>query len=92
MRPLSDRRIDQTGFRRGKPVRTRAEMTFEDQPLESRYPHHKKLVEIRVEDGQKLDPLEQRDAVILRFLEYAPIELEPGELTIEQPSAISRGI
>ena len=33
-------------------------------------------------DRREPHPLEQRDAVILLFLEYAPIELEPGELTI----------
>jgi len=53
------------------PVRTRTKMTFADQSLEARHPHHEKFIEIGV------DALEQGDAFVLRLLEDAPIELKP---------------
>jgi hypothetical protein len=46
-------------------------MTFADQSLEARHPHHEKFIEIGV------DALEQGDAFVLRLLEDAPIELKP---------------
>src|SRR5690349_19653881 len=33
--------------------------------------------------AEKLHPLEQWNGFVLRFLEQAPIELKPGELTID---------
>ncbi len=43
-----------------------------------------KLIEIRADDGEELDPLEQRLRGILRFLEDAAVELEPAQLAIDE--------
>ena len=54
-----------------------------NQALEPRDPHHEKLIEVRAEDRQKLDPLEQRHAFVLGFFKHAAIELEPGQFAID---------
>ena len=71
------------GLPRSQSVRTHTESAFADQPLEARHPHHEEFIEIGAEDGRKLHPLEQWNGFVLRFLEQAPIELKPGELTID---------
>ena len=47
-------------------------------------PDHEELVEVPREDRRELDPLEQRQPVVLRELEDARVELDPGELAVEQ--------
>ena len=44
---------------------------------------HEELVDVRAGDGQELDALEQRVAVVLGLGEHAAVEVEPGELAIE---------
>ena len=41
------------------------------------------LVEVAREDGQELDPLEQRVALVARLVEHAGVELEPRQLAVE---------
>ena len=41
------------------------------------------LVEVAGEDGQELDPLEQRVALVARLVEHAGVELEPGQLAVD---------
>ena len=41
------------------------------------------LVEVAGEDGQELDPLEQRVALVARLVEDAGVELEPRQLAVE---------
>ena len=43
-----------------------------------------KLVEVRGEDGEELDPLQQRLGGVLRLLQHAPVELEPAQLAIDE--------
>jgi len=43
------------------------------------------LGEVRIHDRQELHALEQRIAGVLRLLEDAAIEREPGELAIQEP-------
>ncbi len=43
-----------------------------------------KFVEVRAEDGEELDPLDQRLGRVLRFLENAPVEFEPAQLAIDE--------
>ena len=43
-----------------------------------------KLIEIRADDGEELDPLDQRLRRVLRFLEDAAVELEPAQLAIDE--------
>ena len=51
--------------------------------VQPRDPDHEELVEVRVEDGEELDPLEQRPARVERFLEDPPVEGEPRDLPVE---------
>ena len=41
------------------------------------------LVEVAREDGQELDPLEQRVALVARLVQDAGVELEPRQLAVE---------
>jgi hypothetical protein len=49
-----------------------------------RHADHVELVQVRAEDRQELQPLEQRSPVILCFMEDAAVELQPRELAVEE--------
>jgi len=44
---------------------------------------HEELVHVGVADGQELDPLEQRVALVEGLLEASPVELQPGQLPVD---------
>jgi hypothetical protein len=48
-----------------------------DLVVQAGYPHHRELVEVGGVDREELDPLEQRDALVLGELEHALVEVEP---------------
>ena len=52
--------------------------------LESRDAHHEEFVEIRGNDGQELEPLEDRQRDIRRLFEHPRVELEPRQLAVEE--------
>ena len=41
------------------------------------------LIEVAGEDGQELDPLQERIAFVARLVQHAGVEVEPGQLAIE---------
>ena len=45
--------------------------------------HHEELIEIRGEDGQELEPFEQRHRRVLRFFEDAAIEFQPAQFAVD---------
>ena len=45
--------------------------------------HHEELVEVARVDRAELEPLEQRDRLVLGELEHAVVELQPRELAVE---------
>ena len=50
--------------------------------------HHVKLVQIRAVDGQKPQPVIQRQACVRRLLHHAAVECQPAQLAVEkQPRA-----
>jgi len=51
-----------------------------DLALEPRDPDHEELVQVRAEDREELEPLEERHVGVERLLEHALVEVEPGEL------------
>src|SRR5262249_27984175 len=51
--------------------------------LQPRHADLEELVQVRAENAQELEPLEQRVRRVARLFEHAMIELEPAELTIE---------
>ena len=54
-----------------------------DLSVEARDAHHVEFIEVGGGDGQKAQALEQRVAEIVRLLQDAAIELQPGQLAIE---------
>ena len=49
------------------------------------HPHREELVEVRRGDPAQLHAFEQRDAGVCRELEHPPVEVEPRQLTVEEP-------
>ncbi len=45
--------------------------------------HHEELVEVRSDDGEELEALEQRNRLVFGLGEDAPVELEPRELPVQ---------
>ena len=44
---------------------------------------HEEFVEVRCEDGQELEPFQQRHARIAAFLQDPTIEFEPAQVAVE---------
>src|SRR4029450_9637283 len=67
----------------------RASVRRQDRPrrlalgVETRDAHLEELVEVPGRDGEELDALEQRLALALGEREYAPVEVQPGELAVQ---------
>ena len=56
---------------------------------ETRHPHLEEFVEVAREDGQELEPLQQRRAGVLRLVQHAAVELQPRQLAVEvQPGVV----
>ena len=55
-----------------------------DLAVEAGHPHHVELVEVGGGDRQEAQALEQRVAEVVRLLQHAAIELQPGQLAIEE--------
>ena len=60
-------------------------------PAEARDPHHVELVEVRGRDREEAQALEQRVALVLGFLEHAPVEVEPGQFAVKEPARAEGG-
>ena len=60
--------------------------------LQSPDPLHEELVEVAAEDGDELEPLEERNGRILRLGQNPGVELEPRELAIEEGRCLLRGV
>ena len=56
-----------------------------DPALEAGDPHHEELVEVGGEDRQEPHPLQQRQVLVLGELEHAGVEVQPGQLAVEEP-------
>ncbi len=67
----------------GHAVRRQVDHAGLDLILQARDTDHEELVEIRAEDRQELDALEERMAGILHLLQHPAIELDPAQLPIE---------
>ena len=52
-------------------------------------PHHEEFVEIGRRDRQEAHPFEQRMVRVLRFLQHAAVELQPGELAVDEAVRIA---
>ena len=59
--------------------------------VEAGHAHHEELVQVVGVDREELHALEERHAVVLRQLQHALVELEPGDLAVhEQLGRIER--
>ncbi len=45
---------------------------------------HEELVQVRAEDREELDPLEQRVGRVLRFFEHPLVEFQPGQFAVDE--------
>jgi len=70
---------------RGQPVGAGALVPLPDALLQVRHPDHEELVEIRAEDGQELDALEERHGHVLSLFQHPAVELEPRQLAVDHP-------
>src|SRR5439155_5858635 len=52
--------------------------------LQSRHPDHEELVEVRRHDDGELQPVQQRGGGVHRFFEHAAVELQPGQLPVDE--------
>ena len=53
--------------------------------LQAGHPHLEELVEVLAEDGAELHPLEQRDGGLVGQREDPRVEVEPGQLAVQDP-------
>ena len=51
-------------------------------------PDHEELVEVRADDAEELEALEERQRAIARLLEDALVELEPRELAVDEETRV----
>jgi hypothetical protein len=68
----------------GEPVGAADRQAGLHAPLQAGDPHHVELVQVAGEDGQELGPLQQRRAGILGQRQDARVEVEPGQLPVEE--------
>ena len=80
----------QHGLARGEPVGSDRAVARGDLALEPGHPDHVVLVQIRAEDGEELDALEERHRLVLGLLEHPAIELEPGQLAVDERGVVRR--
>ena len=71
-------------LRGAQPVRTNVTRLALDLLFDPGDPDFEKLVQIRTDDREKLDPLDQRLCLVLRFFENAAVELEPAQLAVDE--------
>ena len=57
--------------------------------LEAAHAHLEELVEPRREDGYELDTLEQRERHVRSEVNKAICEIQPGQLTVEEPVGVN---
>ena len=55
-----------------------------DLTTQPRDAHLVELVQIRAEDPQELESFEERGAIVERLVQHARVELEPGELSVQE--------
>jgi hypothetical protein len=55
-----------------------------DTTLQPGHPDHEELVEVGAEDRQELDPLQQGHSLVLGLGQDAAVELQPGQLPVDQ--------
>ena len=72
------------GVRRRQPVRADIARFAFDLLLDPGDADFEKLVEIRADDGEEFDPLDQRLRRVLRFFQDAAVELEPAQLAVDE--------
>ena len=63
-----------------------------DAALQAGHPHHEELVEVRGEDRQVAGPLEQRHVLVGGELEHPLVELQPGDLAVEEAVGLQHDV
>ncbi len=73
---------------REEPVRRGLGDAARDLLLQPGDPDHEELVEVRADDAEELEALEERQRAIARLLEDALVELEPRELAVDEETRV----
>ena len=82
---LRDGLVDQDELFRGRhSVRAALGNAFADLRLDTGDADHEELVEVIGRDRQEPHPLQQRVAGIDQFLEHTTVEMQPGELAVDE--------
>src|SRR5262245_4615734 len=63
-------------------------VAFADPALQPGDTHHEELVEVRADNRQELDALQERYRRILSFLQDSTVELEPRQLAVDERLAV----
>lgn len=71
-------------FRRRHAVGTRLKIPLADAALQSGDAHHEEFIEVRAEDGEKLDPFEQWNLIVDGLFEHPTIEFHPRQFAIDK--------
>ena len=71
------------GLGRRQPVGGGALVADPDPLLEVGHPDHEELVQVRAEDRQELDALQEGHGRVLGLLQHPPVELEPRQLAVD---------
>src|SRR6266536_962739 len=79
-------------FRGAQPVRANVARLALNLLFDSGDANLEELVQIRTDDGEKLNPLDERLPLILRFFENAAVELEPAQLAIDEIFVVAKPI
>ena len=67
-----------------KPSSAALGLTAFDLLLQPRHAHLEEFVEVGADDGEELQPFEQRIGGIQRLVEHALVEFQPAQLAVEK--------
>ena len=82
---MADGFLDPIAYlRRAQPIRTNVACLALNLLFDARDANLEELIQIRTDDGKKLDPLNERLPLILRFFQDAAVELEPAQLAVDE--------
>jgi hypothetical protein len=69
---------------RRKPVRALLDDALAHLILQAGDAHHEELVEVIGRDRQEAQLLQHRMALVFSLFEHAPVEMQPGELAVDE--------
>ena len=71
-------------------IQTQFSQTGTDLLFESADALHEELIQIGTDNGDEFETLQKRCTLVLGLMQYATVELQPGQFTIEIPAVIGK--